>query len=81
MVIIDKKTTCNETKRVFYRLRPKTLNSGLHANHLMEPIFGRSFSFIDTNNWTKFEFLKRKETVVYSVEAFSGGLNFSASAS
>ena len=48
---------------------------------MIEPIFRRSFSFIDTNNWRKFEFLEKKETVVYSVEAFSRGLNFSASAS
>ena len=57
------------------------LNSSLHANHMIEPIFRRSFSFVDTNNWTKFEFLEREQTVVYSVEAFSRGLNFSASAS
>ena len=47
----------------------------------MEPIFRRSFFFIDTNNWAKVEFLDKKETVVYSVEAFSHDLNFSASAS
>ena len=75
MVSIDKKTTW-----VFYRPRPIKLNSGLHANHVIEPIFRRSFSFIDTNNWTEFEFLERKETVVYSVEAFSRGFSFSASA-
>ena len=85
-LVLIKKRTCKKSiwsrdQHVFYRPRPKALNSGLHANYVIAPIFRKSFSFIDTNNSTKFEFLERKETVVYSVEAFLRVLNFSASAS